>query len=138
MDSALILQGYYLLKPLIDERILYIQIRGAWKERELYKYANYIEDIADMGNKFKDSFIALADLRYMEPVSYKVADIHTEAQKRLINSGLVMAVEVLSPNRLSWLSAERFSYVSKMKKKSFLSMETALAWLSEMKSRILN
>ncbi len=137
MDSALLLQGYYLLKPLINERILYLQIRGTWKEREMYKFANYIEDVEEMGKKFKDSFIALADLRYMEPVSYKVAEIHTEAQKRLMESGLVMAIEVLSLNRLSWFSAERFSFSSGMKKKSFISMEHALAWISEMKCRIL-
>ena len=137
MESGLVLQGYYLLKPLFNENLLYIQIRGAWKEKEMYKYANYIDDIAEVAEKFDGPFMILADLRNMEPVSYRVAKIHIEAQKILLKNGLLLTGEVISKNQLVQQSAQSFSNQSGMPKKSFISMEHALAWISDKKQKIL-
>jgi hypothetical protein len=111
----------------IDKNRLYLTVKGFWKSPA--QAPEYIADLKAAAEKIKPGFTILTDLRTMKPPTTEVGQLHVEAQKNLVESGLSKTAEVVGSAILLEMQLKKYAQTSSMSKAEFESVEEAEAWL---------
>ncbi len=109
---------------------VYLTVKGFWKNQAVV--SNYLEDIKKATNEeTSPGYTILTDVTQMRTPPQDVAELHIEAQKICVESGLRKTAELLEKNVAAQMALERYSKHSGMKKRSFYDKAKAEAWLDE-------
>ena len=117
----------YEIKVDDDKNRLYLAVKGFWKSPA--QVPEYVADIKTAIDKLKPGFTILTDLRTMKPPTTDVGQLHVEAQKALVESGLSKTAEVVGQAILLEMQLKKYAQTSSMSKAEFESIEEAEAWL---------
>lgn len=105
---------------------MYITIKGFWREK-----GNYLEDLEEACKAMSPGFKIHVDLTTMKTPRQDVGEVHIEAQKLLMNYGLIKTAEVHGPDALARMAINKYSDNTGMYKQIFSSNEGAKKWLDE-------
>jgi hypothetical protein len=120
---------YYSILIDKDKNRMYLTLIGFWKDRSVVP--NYVEDIQKAIQELSRGYTVLTDVTQLKTPPQKVADLHTEAQKVVITTGLKKTAEVVSQDVITKMAIDHYSKQSGMHKGTFGNKEKAEAWLDE-------
>lgn len=105
---------------------MYLTLKGFWKKRE--EVENYSQDIRKAAAGLEKGYQLVADLRLLLPPPVEMNQVHEQAQKTLLDTGLSVTAEVLE-NIVVKSVTGTIAKNSKMPKREFKTMEEAEEWL---------
>ena len=118
---------YYSILIDKNKNRMYLTLFGFWKDRSVVP--NYIEDIQKAIQELPKGYTVLTDVTQLKTPPQAISDLHTEAQKVVITSGLKRTAEVVSQDVIAKMALDRYSKRSGMQKGTFGNKDEAEAWL---------
>ncbi len=132
LSSSIILvkTDYYTISYNSDKNRLYFSVYGRWKSESLVP--NFLTDWQEVVEKLKPNFTIISDARQMKPQSIKIEKLHQQAQKYLIENGLLHVAEIVSTNDIANFQACRIVEKTQMPNHKFTTLEKAEEYLDNL------
>jgi hypothetical protein len=120
---------YYSIQVDKDKNRMYLTLIGYWKNHSVVP--NYVADIQKATQELSRGYTVLTDVTQMKTPPRELADLHTEAQKVIIATGLKKTAELVGQDVIAKMALNQYSNQSGMQKGIFGNKEEAEAWLDE-------
>jgi len=118
----------YSLKLDITKNRAFLKIRGFWRNKE--DIPAYLKDWDEAINKLTPGFTLLTDATEMVIHPGDVRDVHSKAQKKVIDAGIRKVAELHNSGGQE-MQLDSVSKETGMPKKNFDNEEDAIKWLDE-------
>ena len=120
---------YYRISIDISMNRLYLHLFDFWDSCALVP--SYLADLEKATASLTCRFTILTDTRDFRTPHHSVFEIHTQAQKLLLEKGLIATAELVGSDAITQLALNDFSQTSGMPKAYFDNQEQAEVWLNE-------
>ena len=133
MMKTIAQNDYYVITVDPAKNRAYLTLIGYWKSRA--DVPRYIDDWKKAIRELSKGFTVLSDVTRMKAPPQDVVQVHTEAQKVLISSGLSKVAELVGSDVITKMAIDRFSRESGMYKGTFDNWREADDWLDTKENR---